>query len=120
MTDEEIVSYLDDNGYPPHIVRAGREGLIERWREFAREVEQGYPYGLEEYRHDLDLRGAIAVAGLDVDPKVQEADERLQNLLIGEHRVWESFAGEAFWDFGYPKNASGRLLRDLRAAGFVD
>jgi hypothetical protein len=119
MTEEEIVSYLEDNGYPPHIVRAGRKGLIERWREFAGEVEQGYAYGLEEYRHDLDLRGAIAVVGIDDDPNVREADARFQSMLIGEARIWESFAGEAFWDFGYPRNASGRLLRDLRAAGFV-
>ena len=120
MTDEEIVAYLEDNGYPVHIVRAGREGLIARWREFVKEVEQGYTYGLEEYRHDLDLRGAIAVAGLDGELEVTEADERFRTLLIGEDRVWESFSGEAFWDFGYPRNAGGRLLRDLRTAGFVD
>ena len=25
-----------------------------------------------------------------------------------------------FWDFGYPRNASGELLNDLRAAGFFE
>jgi len=39
MTDEEIVGYLDDNGYPPHIVAGGRAGLIARWKQFVEEVE---------------------------------------------------------------------------------
>ena len=34
MTDDEITGYLEDNGYPPHIVRAGRAGLVKRWQEF--------------------------------------------------------------------------------------
>jgi hypothetical protein len=28
-------------------------------------------------------------------------------------------AGEPFWDFGYPRNASGDLIRDLTAAGLT-
>jgi hypothetical protein len=119
MTDDEIICYLEDNGYPAHIVRAGRAGLIRRWSEFAAEVEQGYRYRLDEYRHDLDLRGAIAIAGLDHESEVQNADERLRSLLTEtDQRIWESYSGDAFWDFGYPRNASGLLLRDLRAAGF--
>ena len=65
MTDDEMVEYLRDNGYPEHIVRAGRAGLIERWRKFVEEVEHGYKLGLEDYRNDLDLRGIIAMFGLD-------------------------------------------------------
>ena len=121
MTDEEIVMYLDDNGYPPHIVKAGRPGLVGRWREFVSEVEQGYQYRLEDYRHDLDLRGVIAQLGLDDDPTVQEADERLRQMLVGrENRIWESMAGEPFWDFGFPGNAGGRFLQDLNREGLVD
>ena len=65
MTDEEMAAYLRENGYPEHIVRAGRAGLIERWRKFVEEVERGYKLGLEDYRNDLDLRGIIAMLGLD-------------------------------------------------------
>jgi hypothetical protein len=116
VTEEEIIEYLESNGYPAHIVSAGRKGIVQRWREFVTEVENGYPYGLHEYRHDLDLRGAIALLGLEGD--VAEADERFAALLTGrEIRVWESGAGDPWWDFGYPKNSSGRLLRDLRQAG---
>jgi hypothetical protein len=42
-------------------------------------------------------------------------------MLAGtDCRVWESTDGNPFWDFGYPRNASGELLNDLRGAGFFD
>ncbi|MBL8240886.1 MAG: hypothetical protein JNM66_25925 [Bryobacterales bacterium] len=119
MTEEEIIVYLEDSGYPAHIVEAGSEGLVQRWNEFVGEVERGYPYGLVEYRHDLDLRGAIALLGLE--DRVAEADERFVELL--EHRevrVWESGGGEPWWDFGYPRNAKGYFLKRMREAGLIE
>lgn len=114
MTDEEIQSFLEDNGYPRHIVEGGRAYLLRRYREFVEEVERGYEYGIHEYRHDLDLRGVIAM--LDLDSEVAEWDGRLRDMLTGtEFRIWESLPGTPFWDFGYPRNVRGRLLRDLQA-----
>ncbi|HET8550049.1 MAG TPA: hypothetical protein VFL57_18695 [Bryobacteraceae bacterium] len=119
MTDEEVRRYLAENGYPLHVVQAGREGLIRRWREFVEEVERGYEYGLEDYRNDLDLRGVIAMAGLDHD--VADMDKRLAAMLTRtDVRVWESASQHPFWDFGYPRNASGPLLKDLRRAGLTE
>ncbi|MBM3783264.1 MAG: hypothetical protein FJW30_02835 [Acidobacteria bacterium] len=119
MTEEEIAAFLEDSGYPAHIVAAGSEGLVARWHEFVEEVERGYPYRLGDYRHDLDLRGAISVLGLD--DRVRDADERFAGLLTGrEVRVWESAGEDRWWDFGYPRNAGGALLRDLRAANLVE
>ena len=65
MTDDEMTAYLRENGYPEHVVRAGRNGLIERWGKFVGEVERGYKFGLEDYRNDLDLRGIISMLGMD-------------------------------------------------------
>ncbi|HEU0124579.1 MAG TPA: hypothetical protein VFQ91_28870 [Bryobacteraceae bacterium] len=119
MTEEEIGIYLEDNGFPAHIVRAGSAGLVSRWQEFVAEVERGYSYGLSEYRHDLDIRGAIAV--LELEDRVTDADARFEGLLVRrEIRVWESGGGQPWWDFGFPRNTGGRLLRDLRAAGVPD
>jgi hypothetical protein len=119
MTDSQLRDYLRENGYPEHIVRGGRKGLVERWKKFAEEVKQGYRFGLEDYRNDLDLRGVIALIGQDEE--VREADERLHAMLTAtDQRVWESFGGDPFWDFGYPRNATGELLRDLRAAGLAE
>ena len=112
MTDQEMAAYLRDNGYPEHVVRAGRAGLIDRWGKFVAEVERGYRYGLEDYRNDLDLRGIIAMLGLDAE--VADLDSRFEALLSHrEKRVWESSAADPFWDFGYPSNAGPQLLEDI-------
>ena len=112
MTVEE---YLRENGYPDHVVKEGRAGLIRKWREFVEQVEQGYPLGLEDYRNDLDVRAILEQAGV-VDEQVKALDERLKTLLTAcDKRVWESAPGDPFWDFGHPKNAGPELLNDLRA-----
>lgn len=118
MTDAELANYLRDNGHPEHIARAGRTGLIDRWRKFVEEVERGYKFGLEDYRNDLDLRGIIALAGLDSE--VSELDQRFEGLLIDcEKRIWETSAGNPFWDFGYPRNAGKGLREDLKNEGLI-
>ena len=114
MTDTEIQDYLRENGYPEHIVRGGRAGLLKRWREFVEQVERGYPLGIEDYRNDLDIRGIIRLAEAE-DADVLALDARLEALLTHTKvRVWESAPGDPFWDFGYPKNAGSDLLDDLR------
>jgi hypothetical protein len=118
MTDEEMTAYLRDNGYPEHIIRAGRAGLIERWGKFVAEVERGYRFGLEDYRNELDLRGIIAM--LDMDAEVSDLDRRLEALLIHrEKRVWESSAAAPFWDFGYPSNGGPQLSKDIHNEGLI-
>ena len=118
LSDDDIRQFLIDNGYPNHIVRGGREGLVRRWQQFVGEVERGYEYGLEDYRNDLDLRGAIEVLGLAA--QVADADRRLEEMLVArEVRVWESLAGGASWDWGYPRNASRAFLADLVRAGLI-
>src|SRR5262249_32977460 len=116
MTDAELAEYLRENGYPEHIWRAGAAGLLAKWAAFVAEVERGYKVGLEDYRNDLDLRAIIALAGLEAQAKAD--DERLRKMLTDTgKRVWESASGDPFWDFGYPRNASGELLEDLKAEG---
>lgn len=111
MTVDE---YLRENGYPEHVVRDGRAGLVRKWREFVEQAERGYPFGLEDYRNDLDVRAILAFAEA-ADDEVLALDERLKLLLIAcDRRVWESAPGEPFWDFGYPRNAGPDLLNDLR------
>ncbi len=111
-------AYLRENGYPEHIIRAGRAGLIERWRKFVAEVESGYKFGLEDYRNDLDLRGIISMLGMDEE--VRELDKRFENLLIdSEKRIWETSAADPFWDFGYPSNAGKQLLEDIINEGLA-
>jgi len=119
MTDSQVREYLRDNGYPEQVAREGRAGLSRRWREFVEQVERGYSLGLEDYRNDLDVRAIIALAGLE-DDEIRALDERLKKILAArEIRVWESAAGDPFWDFGYPANAGEDLLNGLREDGLV-
>lgn len=118
MTDAEIQEYLRQNGYPEHVARDGRAGLVRRWRDFVSQVERGYTLGIEDYRNDLDLRAIIALAGAD-DEEVRSLDARLKKMLVSSDvRVWESAADAPFWDFGYPKNAPD-LMNDLRDEGLI-
>jgi hypothetical protein len=119
MTDHEVQAYLRDNGYPEHLVREGRPGLIRRWREFVEEVERGYRLGLEDYRNDLDLRGIVQQAGAE-DDEVRALDERLKRVLEpARGRIWESAPGDPFWDFGYPRNAGPELREGLIAESLI-
>jgi hypothetical protein len=114
MTEAQVQDYLRENGYPEHLVREGRAGLVRRWREFVEQVERGYSLGIEDYRNDLDVRGIIALASAE-NAEVHALDERLRKLLTAtDKRVWESGPDDAFWDFGYPNNAGPDLLDDLR------
>jgi hypothetical protein len=116
MTDENIRELLEEYGYPAHVVKAGRAGLIEVWRKFVEQVERGYRFGLYDYRNDLDTRGVIA--RLELDDQVAELDERFRAALgHPEIRVWESDVPDAFWIFGYPLHVTEEFLEDLRAEG---
>lgn len=120
MNGDDITNYLRENGYPEHVVRGGKEGLLRRWREFVEQVERGYPLGLEDYRNDLDIRGILRLAGADSEPEVVSLDKRLKRLLTATStRVWESAPDDPFWDFGYPVNAGAELLEGLREEGIA-
>jgi hypothetical protein len=119
MKPDPVQEFLRENKYPAHLVREGRAGLARRWREFVEQVERGYALGLEDYRNDLDVRAIIARAHAE-DDAIRALDARLEKMLMAaKKRVWESGEGDAFWDFGYPKNASGDLLEGLREEGLA-
>jgi hypothetical protein len=118
MTDAQVVHFLKEQGYPEHVWRAGRQGLIDGWRRFVEEVERGYGLGLEDYRNDLDLRAIIARAGLEAE--VRELDARFEaQLTTRDTVVWEAEPADAFWVRGYPRNAAGDLRDDLAAEGLL-
>lgn len=116
--DEAIADWLREIGYPEHVIRMGRTGLIAKWAKFVEEVEKGYRFGLEDYRNDLDLRGLIQFLGLDGE--VTELDGRFYAKLVDrQKRVWETTIAEhPFWDYGYPANAGAQLEQDLKDEGF--
>ena len=115
-SDDPVRDRLRERGAAEHVVRDGGDGLIARWREFVDRVGNGYRLGLADYRNDLDLRSLIAFAGLDSE--VEAEDQRLRGLLTDLNTpVWSSDVPGAFWVLGYPKNAAGELLEDLKSEG---
>src|SRR5262245_59002154 len=120
MSEADIKSYLKENGYPEHVIKGGKKGILTSYEKFVSAVEAGYSLNLEDYRNDLDLRALISRLGLQAD--VEEIDRRFRTCLVfAEESVWDCEDNpDAFWLFGYPKNAKGDLLDDLRNEGFVD
>lgn len=117
--EDPVRHKLRERGVAAHIIREGGEGLIARWRKFVTQVEKGYPLGLDDYRNDLDVRGLIALVGLD--SAVRTEDDRLRKVLTHTDRsVWGSDVADAFWVRGYPGNASGELLEELEAEGLSE
>jgi hypothetical protein len=114
-SDDDVRAVLRERGAAAHVVTAGAQGLIAAWRRFVDHVEAGYPLGLDDYRNDLDIRTLIEISGLSGE--VAEEDARLRAILShSEVVVWQSDVPDAFWVRGYPKNASGELGEDLKAA----
>ena len=116
MTDEQIKKYLKDRGCPEFVWSAGREGLIQRWQDFVAEVEKGYcpKCMIEEYWNDLDTRELIHAIGRDVE--VKDVDEKFAAMLTArEIKHWhkDRRTDYDFWNYGYPKNASGYFLEDV-------
>jgi hypothetical protein len=93
--------------------------LSEGWRRFVEQVEQGYPLGLYDYRNDLDGRAILRREGAETE-EIRALDERLKKMLTAtDKRIWQSEVNDPFWDFGYPRNASGELLEELREEGLA-
>ena len=119
MTEAEVKEFLKENGYPEHLVKGGKQGLLEQWGNFVAAVETGYRFGLEDYRNDLDIRAIISVLGLQSE--VEELDQRFRRMLVfSEESVWDcDDFPDAFWLFGFPRNAKGDLRDDLINEGFL-
>lgn len=120
MTDAEVKAFLKEHGFPDHLVKGGKKGILAQYEKFVDEVERGYSLNLEDYRNDLDLRGLISRLGLQAD--VEDADRRFRSLLVfTTDSIWDSDDNpDAFWLYAYPRNAAGDLLDDLRNEGFLE
>jgi ParB family chromosome partitioning protein len=89
VTDQQIADYLRANGYPEHLVQAGRAGLIDRYRRFVEEVETRL---IKPPRHPLrvelgpldELIESISKVGLLQPIIVRAVDNRFE--IVGGNR----------------------------------
>jgi hypothetical protein len=117
MTDEQAKKYLKDRGCPEFVWSSGREGLVQRWKDFVEEVEKGYCPNclLEEYWNDLGTRELIHDIGCD--SQVKDIDARFAAMLTAtrvKHCHTDRATDYDFWNFGYPKNATGYFLTSIK------
>jgi hypothetical protein len=117
MTEKQIREYLKEKGCPDSVQEGGSERLIQNWNSFVSEVEKGYCPSclIDEYWNDLDTRELIHDVGLD--GRVKEADERFRAILTAtqiKHHHRERDSDYDFWNFGYPKNATGFFYEQVK------
>lgn len=116
-------------GAPEHVVEGGLDVLLDRWEEFATDVENGYELGLEDYRNELDGRTLIHRALSAVPPRarvrdrLRKADVRVKkHVRLQEHCVWGARAARDndwtarshWWLFAVPKECDDELADELR------
>jgi len=80
-------------------------------------VERGYCPNclIEEYWNDLDTRELIHDIGRDSE--VSEIDEKFATMLTArdiKHWHKDRNTNYDFWNYGYPKNAAGYFLEDIK------
>jgi len=94
------------------------EFLVARWKKFVRDVEtEGHTRNwlIDDYWILLEKREAIH--NLGIDDLVSEPDRRFRALLISteiKHRYTERQSDYDFWNYGYPRNATGCFLEQIR------
>ena len=60
MTDAEVKEFLKENGYPEHLVKAGKKGLIAQWEQLSKRLEQEARRGIGARRQLVAARvGAL-------------------------------------------------------------
>jgi len=116
MKEEQIQKLLKEKGCPEFMWKGGSRYLIDSWKKFVEDVERGYCHDclFDEYLNDLDTRTLIRLAGLD--DNVKDLDERFKVMLTrNDLRVSpeKPDVTNDFWNFGYPKNATGYFLQEI-------
>lgn len=118
MTDEEVQVFLKGKGWGERVWRAGREPLIQRWKDFVDSLENSEDtrnWLIDDYWIKLEARDLIHEIGSD--DRVKEADEKFQNLLTDQHikhRKRDRHSDYDFWNYGYPRNASGFFYEQIK------
>lgn len=117
MTEDETKAYLKNRGCADFVWQSGSHGLIQRWNNFVVEVEKGYcpDCSIAEYWNDLDTRELLHDVGCEA--QVKDTDLRFAAMLTATHIKHHQKTRNTdydFWNFGYPKNASGYFLEEIK------
>lgn len=137
MSEHDAVrQLLADRGCPEELVRGGLPMLAEKWAAVVASVEGGYPFGLDDFLNDMDLRdaiaGALAVATPDekasVQPTIDALDRRLQAASTESACLWGEDVeeddgldqGREWWYYVRPLQLNEDFAAELAAWGLLD
>jgi hypothetical protein len=127
---DPVRELLARRGCPPHVVEGGLEGLLAHWESVVDEVDAVYALGLDDYLDDMDARQLLAealavappAARQAIAPRLREADERMQRLVVlagrclwGDEQARENgwTPDENWWYFTRPASPGPELQKDL-------
>lgn len=81
MHDDEVRDFLRRRGTPENVVTGGLDGLLDQWGRVVEQVENGYPFTLDDYLNDLDGRQLIhEVMGSVGGAATRARGQRLEEL----------------------------------------
>ena len=122
--------FLKEKGAAAHVIQGGLAGLVENWEKVVSLVQQGYPYGLDDYLNDLDgrqlLEETLAIIPEEERQKthkrLQRADELMRTLVKPAGKcLWgdpvarsEGWTMEKnWWYFSRPIQAAPEVLSEI-------
>ncbi len=130
---DPVREFLAERGAPEDVVSGGLDTLVAEWERTVRQIEGGYPLGLDDYLNDMDAR-QLAEDTLEVAAegpraaaasRLQAADARARRSvrLVGEC-LWgsrvaarESWTKDRnWWYFAVPRKAGPLFTEDLAAS----
>ncbi|MBK8058341.1 MAG: hypothetical protein IPK33_10815 [Gemmatimonadetes bacterium] len=137
MSEPDAVrQLLADRGCPEELVGRGSPGVAEKWEAIVASVEGRYPFGLDDFLNDMDLRdalaAALAVATPDeraaLRPRVEALDQRLQAASTASPCLWGEDVeeddgldpGREWWYYLRPLQLNEDFAAELAAWGLLD
>ena len=137
MSEQDAVrQLLAERGCPDELVREGLSGVADKWEAIVASVEGGYPFGLDDFLNDMDLRDAIAaalaVATPDeravLQPRVTSLDQRLPAASAPSACLWGEDVeeddgldpGREWWYYLRPLQLNEDFAAELAAWGLLD
>lgn len=133
-TPDAVREMLRERGCPAWLVNGGLPALIERWGGIVTSVETGYPFTLDDYLNDLDLRGllqaALEVAGDSADEsraQVAAIDDRFRAATEKSPCLWGSDVefeeghspDREWWYYRRPSQLTEELREELESWGLL-
>ena len=130
--DDDSVGYLEATlgqlsgtaGY-----RVSLDELIERWKRFVHQVEQGYDDSIYEYANDLAVRHVLKRIEINAPASLRQSlsahlmpvDQRFFQATRAAEKSIPALSQEpdTVWLARIPEKPVGGLLEDLRSYGLV-